>query len=630
VSDVVIAPLLVALVTAVATLATGASDRLTRATSLLGGLAYLAAAAAVVATVDPTGAARTLVYRVSAWDAPVGIVLVADPLSAFVLGFGALVAVAALAFAVLYVDAFGQRLTFHPLFHFMLVGVTGSFLTGDIFNLFVWFEVMLMSSYVLVVFYSGPEHTRAALNYVVLNLIGSAVMLLAIGGIYATTGTLNMADLADRLANPAAHGVAVLPVLGLSAVLFAVFALKAGLVPFQFWVPAAYRAAPAPVTAVLAGVVKKVGVYAVIRLYFTVFAAASLPAIRLPGLSAFTPGAGASFLAFFGPVLFVMGAASILFGGLAAVGRDDLEAVLAYSSVAQVGFVVLPLAVAATVPAVRALGVAAALVYAFNHGLAKSLLFLVAGTVEDVLGTTDMREAGGLASRSPVLAAAFLTGALALVGVPPLSGFFGKFLVFDAVARAFAAGATGAGLALAVVLAGAVLTIAYYTRAWNAVFWGERSDLVEAALPIDGGRVEDRPAGAVADGGSADDAPGDDGDRDAPAADGGRADPTATPRRDRVALAGQVSVIAALAVAIVGFGIGFEAVVGAAEAGAEAALDTGTYVDAVAPLDEPLEDPTAGDGSHGEGAVAPADGDDASGSADAGAGDGADEGGASS
>jgi multicomponent Na+:H+ antiporter subunit D len=573
-ATVVAAPLLVALVSAIATLLAGSNGRLQRVVSLLGSLAYAGAVAVLFSRVVlPLGSApATLAYQVSDWRAPFGITLVADGLSAFMLGLSALVSVAALGFAVLYVDSYGQRLSFHPLYHFMLVGVTGAFLTGDVFNLFVWFEVMLMSSYVLVLFYSGPEHTRAALNYVVLNLLGSAAMLLAIGGIYATTGTLNMADLARRLAEPAAYDVALAPVLGLSAVLFAVFALKAGLVPFQFWVPAAYRAAPTPVTAVLAGVVKKVGVYAVVRLYFTVFAAASLPELSLPGLAPVADGA--SFLAFFGPVMFAMAAASVLFGGFAAVGGDDLDEVLAYSSVGQIGFVVLPLAVAATVPEVRALGVAAALVYAFNHGLAKSLLFLASGTVEAAVGTTRLADLGGLAPRAPLLAGAFLAGALALVGIPPLSGFFGKLLVFDTAARAAALGATGAVAALGVVLVGAVLTIAYYTRAWNAVFWGEPSERVEAALPARWARPRRTGAeGAVADG----------------RGDGSvavDADPTGSGRTlHELTLAGELTVVVALAVAVVAFGVGFEGLLAAAEAAATAALDTEAYVDAVAPAE---------------------------------------------
>ncbi|WP_458206365.1 complex I subunit 5 family protein [Haladaptatus sp. NG-SE-30] len=511
----VIAPLLVALVTAILTLLVRRLQNVQRGVSLIGGFAYVFAVAALWAEVEPLGASNVVPYQLGNWQAPYGITLVADSLSVFMLALAAVVSLAALVFSIRYVDEFGQRLSYHPLYHFMMVGVTGSFLTGDIFNLFVWFEVMLMSSYVLVVFYSGPQHTRAALNYVVLNLIGSAVMLLAIGGIYATTGTLNMAQLARRLATESG-GISPLPVLGLSALLFAVFALKAGIAPFQFWVPAAYRAAPAPVSAMLAGVVKKVGVYAIIRLYFTVFAGLNVGELGLPGLS------GTSALAFFGPVMFVMAGASILLGGLGAVSREDIDGLLAYSSIGQVGFIVLPLAIGATVPEVRTLAIAAALVYALNHALAKGLLFLVSGSVFSSVGSIRFADLGGLTRKDPMLSGVFFVGALSLIGIPPLSGFFGKFLVFDVAGRA------GASLALALALAGAILTIAYFTRAWNRGFWGAESPMVEH-----GGR----PTG--------------------------------------------VFVLTGLALLVLLVGVGFDPVFLAAESAAKAATETQGYVDAV-------------------------------------------------
>jgi multicomponent Na+:H+ antiporter subunit D len=572
--QVVAAPLLVALATAILTLLTRPSDTLQRAVSLLGGVGYLVAVAVLFREVVlPFGSrGETLVYQVSGWQPPFGIVLVADPLAAFMLGLGGIVSLGGIVFSTLYVTSYGQRLSFHPLYHFMMVGVTGSFLTGDIFNLFVWFEVMLMSSYILVLFYSGPEHTRAALNYVVVNLLGSAVMLVAIGGLYATTGTLNMADIARRLVSPEQFGVAVAPMLGLAAILLSVFALKAGLVPFQFWVPAAYRAAPAPVTAVLASVVKKVGVYAIVRLYFTVFAAGTLSGLNLP---LFADGQ-VSFLAFFGPVLFLMAAASILFGGFGALGRDDLDGLLAFSSIGQVGFIVLPLAVVASLPAdapnsLAVVGIAAALVYAFNPAFAKSLLFFASGTIHSAVGTVRFDSLGGLARRAPVLAAAFLLGALSLIGVPPLVGFFGKFLVFRVAADAGAAGAAGAWLALAVALAGAVFTIAYFSRGWNRVFWGDVTETVDAAIPTRwAGSSGRRPAGqadeVVADGQGGPERP-----------DGGVGQV-----RDLV-LTGEVVVVVTLAACIVAFGIGFEAVYEAAESAGRAALDTQEYVDAVNP-----------------------------------------------
>lgn len=470
---IVVAPLLIAFVTAVLTLFLRRVPRVQRTASLMGALAYLGS----VALLAKTAASRSiLVYQISGWPAPFGITLVADALSVFMLGLTAIVSLAAVVFSTRFMSEYAQRVSYHSLYHLMVVGITGSFLTGDVFNLFVWFEVMLISSYVLVAFYSGPAQTRAALQYTVLNLLGSAVMLLAIGGLYATTGTLNMADMARRLGNPGRFGVDPAPVLGLAALLFCVFALKAGIVPFQFWVPAAYRAAPAPVAAMLAGIVKKVGIYAIIRLYFTVFAAATLPEpLSLPGLT------GTSFLDFFGPVMFVMAAASILLGGIGAVSRPDLDGLLAYSSISQIGFIVLPLAVAATVPEVRALGIAATLIYTLNHGLAKSMLFLASGTVQDAIGSLRFNDLGGLAQRTPILSASVFIGMLALIGIPPLSGFFAKLFVFRTTANASVLGGRGVVLALLVALGGSIFTIAYVTRAWNRGFWGTQSETVRTA-----------------------------------------------------------------------------------------------------------------------------------------------------
>ncbi|MEF8800630.1 MAG: proton-conducting transporter membrane subunit [Halolamina sp.] len=551
-SHLAVSPLLIALLTAVATLLTGPTPRLQGGLSVLGSVGYLGA---VLLLANRVFAGETLVYQVSNWQAPFGIVAVADPLSTFMLVLTGVVSLPALVYAVDFMDEFSQRLSFHTLWHFMLAGVSGAFLTGDIFNLFVWFEVMLMSSYVLVLFYSGARHTRAALSYVVLNLLGSAVMLLAIGGIYATTGTLNMADMARLLAAPDS-GVAAVPTLGLGALLFSVFALKAGIVPFHFWVPAAYRAAPAPVTAMLAGVVKKVGVYAIVRLYFTVFAAAEVGGFALPGL---VPAGDGAFLGFFGPIFFVLGAASILLGGVGAVGREDIDGMLAFSSIGQVGFILLPLGVAATVPSLRVLGVTAALLYSFNHGLAKALLYLVSGTITDAVGSDRFETLGGVAGQAPLVAAPFFVGILALIGIPPLPGFFGKFFVFRTAAEAWALGAPGASLAVGVALAGAVLTIAYFSRVWNEVFWGAAPAAVLAGF---GGRLLETDGGDRAE--EADDS-------------------EIPPAINEAAAPVQAGVLVSLALALVVTGVGFEFVLSAAEAAAEAALDTAGYIEAVSP-----------------------------------------------
>jgi multicomponent Na+:H+ antiporter subunit D len=522
----VVAPFVFALGAVVATLLVRRRPRLQRAVSVAGALAYAAAVAALTWTVVlAPGAPGGAVYQVGGWPAPFGITLVADALSTFFLALAAGVSLAAVVFSVLFVDADNQRVFYHPLFHALGLGVTGALLTGDLFNLFVWFEVMLMASYVFVAFYGGARHTAAALRYLVLNVVGGVLMLLGIGGLYATTGTLNMADMARRLADPVAFGIDVAPVVGLAGLLFVAFALKAGLVPFQFWVPGAYEAAPLPVTAMLAGVSKKVGLYALIRLYFTVFDAAAVGS-GLPGV------AGTSPLALFGPVLFAMAVASIAVGGLGAVARDSIEGVLAYSSIGQVGFVALPIAIAATAATGthRHVALLSALVFALHHALAKSTLFLAAASVRDATGTNRLRDLGGLAGHSPVLGATFFVGSLALVGVPPLSGFLGKLLVVDAAVAGLATpGRLGATLALLAVFAGSLLTIAYTTRVWTGAFW------------------DVRPEPAVYD------------------------------AVDRT----QLLVLATMAAVIVAVGVGFEPVADVATAAAEAALDREGYVDLV-------------------------------------------------
>lgn len=511
-----IAPLLVSLVTAVGTLGLGWNRRLQVTGSLLGITGYMFAVIMLFSRVRQGG---PIAYQLSGWPAPFGITLVADALSVLMLVLAAVISIGALLFTVIVLDEIQTQATYHPLFHFMLLGITGSFLTGDLFNLFVWFEVMLMASYILVVFFSGPEHTRATFIYVVLNLIGSAVMLLAIGGIYATVGTLNMADLAVRLASPGQYDVAVAPVLGLSAILFSIFGLKAGMVPFHFWVQPVYRAAPTPIAAMLAGVVKKVGIYAILRLYFMVFGALTIPA----GLDFV---GGQSVLSFYGPIILVGAVASILFGGLMAIDGDDIEELLAYSSIGQIGFILLPLSVAATVPSIRRLAIAASILYVLHHGVTKALLFLTSGAIDDAVGTTEFASLGGLSERTPGIAAAFSVGGLALIGVPPLFGFFGKLFVFETLVRAKTIPA------LTAALLGAILTITYITRAWNRGFWGEPSEIV------------------------------------------GR------PKSDRK----QLVVIGGLALLVVLLGLGFDPVIDAVTAAADAALDREAYIEAVSPV----------------------------------------------
>ena len=520
------APMLVALVTATVTLAVRRWPRLQRGLSVAGGLAYVAAVATLSWQVVAADGGGAMVYQFGGWETPFGIAFVADALAVFMLAITATVALYAVVFSVRFIEDTNQRVYYHPMYHFLLLGATGAFLTGDLFNLFVWFEVMLMSSYVFVVFYGTARHTAAAMRYVVLNIIGGVLMLLGIGGLYVVTGTLNMGRMAEILASPEMAPAETAPVVGLGGLLLVTFALKAGLVPFQFWVPSAYRAAPIPIAALFAGATKKVGIYAIIRLYFTVFGDAAVTA-DVPAVA--TESAPLAVLA---PVLLAMGTASVFVGGVGAVGQDRLDGVFAYSSIGQVGFIAVPLAIAAATTSgqLRHLAVLAGLVYALHHALTKGLLFLLTGTIRDGFGTTQLTELGGIGQRSPVFAGIFFVGSLSLVGIPPLAGFFGKLFAFDAAASAISHSThAGPALVVGVLLVGAVLTIVYATRAWMGTVWGAQSGAVTA--------------GSI----------------------------------DRV----EVAVLATLAALVVAVGVGFEPVYLFADAAAEAALDGEGYVDTV-------------------------------------------------
>jgi len=396
-------------------------------------------------------------YQVGGWMAPFGITFVADALSGFMLTITAIVALTSFIHA-WKVENHGPL--FLPLISFMLTGVTGAFLTGDIFNLFVWFEVTLMSSYILVAYKGGKLETKTALQYLSVNLIGSSFMLVAIGGIYSTMGTLNMADLSRRFANPEAFNASPEFSIAFFSILFCVFALKAGLAPFQFWVPDAYRAAPNSVSSLLSGIAKKVGIYAIIRLYLGVLSASALKFDILIG--------SFSVVQLFGIAMLNMAALSIIFGGLGALSRDNLDSMLAYSSIGQVGFIFVPLGLSAFT-STNLLALTASLIYILNHALAKSMLFQFSGILKNIAGSAEFEKVSGLSSLAPILSGAFFIGMISLIGIPPTLGFFGKLNIFSASMEIFPV--------LALALVGGILTILYFTRAWSEIHWGESTNI---------------------------------------------------------------------------------------------------------------------------------------------------------
>ena len=399
-----------------------------------------------------------LSYQAGGWAAPYGITLVADSLTVLMLLLTSLVFIAVNLYSWGYISDKGKESGYYAFLHFMLAGMSGAFTTGDLFNLFVMFELVLMSSYALVAYSGSRESLFISMKYVVLNLIGSSLMLVAIGGLYSVTGTLNMADMAVILAE---GSVNMAPVLGLSMILFCVFAIKSGLVPFHFWAPPVYSNSPPPASALMAGISKKVGIYAVIRLYITVFSGAVMPENAL--LFAGQPINMAT-----GYLVGVMAVITVLLGGISAVNRNSLDKLLSYSSVGQIGFIYVPVSIAMITGSHTALN--AALAYIIAHGLAKPALFMISGIIEKIAGTSRLDELGGLSESSFMLSAVFFISAFSLVGVPPLTGFFGKMMVFQSLIS------SGNFITLVSLLAGAVLTLMYCSKAWLEIFFGEPVD----------------------------------------------------------------------------------------------------------------------------------------------------------
>ena len=395
----------------------------------------------------------THVYRLGDWPAPFGIVLVLDRLSALMVLLTSVLALVVLIHAITTGwDARGRH--FHALFQFQLMGICGAFLTGDIFNLFVFFEVLLIASYGLMIHSGGKARMRAGLQYVVMNLAGSTLFLFALGTLYASTGTLNIADLAVRVAEIPAEEAALVRVAVI--LLLIVFAVKAALFPVQFWLPGTYANAPAPVAALFA-IMTKVGAYAILRIHTIAFG---------PGNSG-TEDLAASWL-------FPAAIVTIAVGAFGVLGARRLMPLIAFSVVGSMG--TLLVAVAAFSPTATT----AALYYMVHSTFAAACLFLIADLVVTRRATDNLRPKSPT-QQNGLFAALFFAAAIAMAGMPPLSGFLGKLLVLDALREpGFMVWTWSA------VLVGSLLTIVGFARAGSNLFWKSNA-MVEPEMDAEDG-----------------------------------------------------------------------------------------------------------------------------------------------
>lgn len=425
------APIVLPVAGAALAVMVGRSRVAQRVVSLSVLVAVVAGVSILAIHVDREG---TQVVQAGGWPAPLGITLVADRLAVTMLLIGSIVLLGVAIYAIGQGGPERRHVSFHPIYLMMAAGVSLSFITGDLFNLFVAFEMMLTASYVLLTLGGHRHQVRAGMTYIVISLVASALFVTAIGFVYASTGTVNLAQLSEAMVD-LPSGLRQ----GLVLLLLGVFGIKAAIFPLFFWLPDSYPTAPMAVTAVFAGILTKVGVYAIIRTQTLLVA----PEDR------------------FGTLLLVVAALTMAVGVLGAIAQNDIKRILSFHIVSQIGYMIFGLGLFTVA------GLAGAILYIVHHIIVKTTLFLVGGLVEHRTGTGHLDSIGGLLRTAPITATVFFLSAMSLAGVPPLSGFVAKFALVDAGLS------VDAWEVVAVSLLVSALTLFSMAKIWAGVFGGK-------------------------------------------------------------------------------------------------------------------------------------------------------------
>lgn len=387
-----------------------------------------------------------VVLPVGAFPPPFSIVLVADVFGAIMVVLAAIVAFVTLYYSFLTIDTGRESNFYYTLFALQIMGINGAFMTGDIFNLFVFFEILLLSSYALLVLGGEPYQLQEGFKYVILNMISGVIFLIAVAVLYSIVGTLNMADIAVKVAEAPEKGL--LTVVGM--IFLVVFGMKGALFPMYFWLPRSYFAPPAAIAALFGALLTKVGIYATIRVFTLIF------------------NYDAGFTHY---MILLLAGFTMFLGVLGALSQMDFKRILSYHIISQVGYMVMGLGL------FTPWAMVGAIFYIIHHILVKSGLFLCAGVASEVLGTTDLRKLGGMAKTNPALAWIFLILGLSLAGVPPFSGFFSKFVLIQAGMEAQRWGIVIVSLVVS------FLTLFSMMKIWRFAFWGTTP---EGSTPLTG------------------------------------------------------------------------------------------------------------------------------------------------
>ena len=435
-SLLLVLPILIPLVTACLCLLTWVSRPAQRLFGILGCTAHLTTAIVLLIRVREHGIAAT---QLGDWPAPFGITLVADLLSAIMVLLAALMGMAVMLYSVGSMDRQRESFGYYPFYHLLLMGVSGTFLTGDMFNMYVWFEVMLMSSFVLMALGGERAQLDGAIKYVTLNLISSAFFLTALGILYGMAGTLNMADLAVLSRNVRYPGVAST----LAMLFLAAFGIKAALFPLFFWLPASYHNPPVAVSAIFAGLLTKVGVYALIRVFTLIFV---------------------QDIHYTHTIILVLSGLTMVTGVLGAMAQNEFRRILSFHIISQVGYMIMGLGL------YTRLALAGSIFYIVHHIIVKTNLFLASGVARKIGGSYRLERLGGLSLTAPGLTALFFVSAFSLAGIPPLSGFWAKLVLIRAGLS------ESAYIITATALAVSLLTLFSMTKIWGQAFWGAPSE----------------------------------------------------------------------------------------------------------------------------------------------------------
>ncbi|SEJ76851.1 multisubunit sodium/proton antiporter, MrpD subunit [Cyclobacterium xiamenense] len=404
--------------------------------SVVGSLIALLISLALLIKVNQEGI-QTM--QAGGWIAPFGITFVADTLSALLVVLTATSGLAVSVFSVGSVRNARIKFGYFPIFHLLIMGLSGAFLTGDIFNLYVWFEIIIISSFVLITIGGEKAQLEGAIKYVAMNLLASVVFLTAIAILYGLTGSLNMADLSLQVANVSNRGL-----VNVTAILFLVgFGIKSAVFPLYFWLPASYHTPPPAISAIFGGLLTKVGVYALLRVFTLIF---------IPDDFLLT-------------VITVMALLTILSGGFGALMQNNIRKVFSYLIICHIGFMLAGLGIYSTV------AIAGAVFYLVHDIVVKTNLFLVSGVIFKFRGTYSMRLLGGFYKEHPLMSLFMAIPLFSLIGIPPLSGFWGKLLLIE--------GAMDQSniLMIVFILLGSFLTLFIIAKLWAEVFWKDAQEL---------------------------------------------------------------------------------------------------------------------------------------------------------